>query len=84
MIEQFGSQWLTDDVEAGDIISFGMHLMHASTTNTTDRWRLSCDIRFQPAEDVMDDRWVGEQPAGHVPLDGTETTMKEARAVWGL
>jgi len=41
--EAFGSHWQTGDIRAGDIITFGMHLMHASTTNTTDKWRLSCD-----------------------------------------
>ena len=63
--EAFGGQWLTDDVEAGDIITFGMHLMHASTTNVTDHWRLSCDVRWQPSGDPIDNRWAGAHPNGH-------------------
>lgn len=63
--DTYGGHWLTRDVYAGDIITFGMHLLHASTTNTTDRWRLSCDVRFQPASEPMDPRWSGDNPAGH-------------------
>lgn len=56
--DEFGGVWATDDVEAGDLITSGMHLMHASTTNNTNHWRLSCDIRWQPANDPMDERWA--------------------------
>lgn len=63
--DQYGGCWHTSDVRAGDIITFGMHFAHASTTNTTDKWRLSCDVRFQPAADPMDERWVGKHPQGH-------------------
>ncbi|MEM8739065.1 MAG: phytanoyl-CoA dioxygenase family protein [Planctomycetota bacterium] len=85
--QRFGSTWLTDDVEAGDVITFGMHTMHASTTNTTDRWRLSCDVRFQPASESMDERWVGGSPVGHAASaedPDAVTPMKEARAQWGV
>jgi hypothetical protein len=84
---KFGGVWHTSDVQAGDIITFGMHLMHASTTNTTDRWRLSCDVRFQPSADPIDPRWGGENPTGHVrPPDAPakHRTMEEARTQWGL
>ena len=63
--DAFGGQWLTDDVSPGDIITFGMHLMHASTTNTTNHWRLSCDVRWQPENDAIDNRWAGKNPNGH-------------------
>ena len=79
----FGGRWLTDEVQAGDVITFGMHLMHASTTNVTDRWRISCDVRFQPAADVMDERWIGENPVGH-EQHSSFTPMGEARALWGV
>lgn len=84
---KFGGFWQTSDVAAGDIITFGMHLMHASTTNVTDKWRLSCDVRFQPAADPMDPRWSGKNPAGHTrPVDASKKskTMAEARAEWGI
>ena len=84
--QAFGGRWLTDDVQAGDVVTFGMHLMHASTTNTTEHWRLSCDVRFQPAADLMDERWVGESPRGHDPTLTAQTLkpMTDARAEWGL
>lgn len=81
--ETFGGRWLTDDVEAGDIITFGMHTMHASTTNTTDKWRISCDVRFQPASDPVDDRWAGREPKAHTPTENP-IPMEVARAEWGV
>ncbi len=83
----FGGRWLTADFEPGDILTFGMHTMHASTTNTTHRYRLSCDVRFQPASDPVDERWVGEHmvdryaAAGH--HDNVEGLM-DLRRRWGL
>jgi len=85
--EKFGGCWQTGDVQAGDIITFGMHLMHASTTNVTDKWRLSCDVRFQPAADPMDPRWTGKEPSGHAPATPTQgktRSMEEARVTWGV
>jgi len=82
IVEKFGGQWCTTDVHPGDVITFGMYTLHASTTNTTDRWRLSCDVRFQPASDPVDDRWAGDRQAGHT--GGPERPMSEARAAWGL
>ena len=83
--EKFGGQWHTTDFHAGDVIIFGMYTMHASTTNTTDQWRLSCDVRFQPAADPVDERWVGDNPIGHYGhrADGHER-MQRARATWGV
>ncbi len=79
--------WHTGDVSAGDVVMFGMDLLHASTTNQTDRWRISCDVRFQPAADRVDERWVGGDPVGHDPASidpAVITPMVEARARWGL
>ncbi len=42
--DNFGGQWKTTAFQAGDVLTFGMYTMHASTTNTTDHWRLSCDV----------------------------------------
>ena len=87
IVDRFGGQWQTTNFRAGDVVIFGMFTMHASLTNTTHRWRISSDTRFQPAQDAMDDRWVGEQPIKHyasgkpgakiVPID-------KARADWGV
>ncbi len=85
--DNFGGCWHTGDVKAGDIITFGMHLMHASTTNTTDKWRISCDVRFQPSADPVDPRWAGKDPSGHrdeMHKPGKVMPMEEARAQWGV
>ncbi len=83
----YGAVWHTGDVSAGDVVVFGMGLLHASTTNRTDRWRISCDVRFQPAADPVDERWSGADPPGHDPAStdpAVITSMAEARARWGL
>jgi len=85
--EQFGGQWKTAHFQPGDILTFGMYTLHASTTNTTDRWRLSCDIRFQPASAPIDERWVGRNPVGHYAWFAEpekNVPMAEARARWGV
>ncbi|MCY4024204.1 MAG: phytanoyl-CoA dioxygenase family protein [Anaerolineaceae bacterium] len=75
-----GGSWRSTDFRAGDVVTFGMHLMHASTTNLTQRFRLSCDVRFQPASDPVDPRWVRDGE-GHV--DGPpRKTMAQARNEW--
>ena len=56
----FGGQWRTADFRAGDILLFGMKTVHMSTTNTTEHVRLSCDVRWQPAADPIDARYVGD------------------------
>lgn len=66
--QKFGGHWETTTFEPGDVILFGMHSMHASTTNTTHQWRISCDTRFQPVNDPIDERWVGENPTGHTGI----------------
>ncbi|MBI1338366.1 MAG: phytanoyl-CoA dioxygenase [Phycisphaera sp.] len=84
---RFGGQWATTNFNAGDVVVFGMHTMHASVKNQTDKFRISTDTRFQPAADPVDDRWMGENPKGHYPHpDRPEksATMEELRAKWGV
>lgn len=85
IVEKFGGRWQTTNFHMGDVMIFGMYTMHASTTNLTNRFRLSCDIRFQPASDPVDKRWGGEQVIGHTAL-GKEPlqSIEEARAAWGV
>ena len=79
LVEKYGGQWLAADYRAGDVILFGMHTMHASTINTTSRFRLSCDVRYQPASDPVDKRWR-KGGAGH--YNKAQRDMKTARAAW--
>ena len=65
---QLGLRWLTRDYRAGDLLVFTMHTAHLGLdNNTTDRFRLSSDSRYQPASEPADPRWVGPDPAGHGP-----------------
>ncbi len=85
IVERFGGQWATTNYRAGDVILFGMHTMHASTTNLTNRFRLSCDVRFQPATEPADKRWIGEEGTGHTALGKIALrSIEEARVAWGV
>ena len=84
--EQFGGVWKTTDFEAGDVIIFTMHTLHTSTRNMSDQWRISCDVRFQPETDSVDNRWIGENPVAHSIQDQSKKpiTFDEAREIWGV
>ena len=64
---RLGGRWLTADFRAGDLLTFGMFTIHTSLDNRSDRYRLSCDTRYQLAAEPVDERWVGEQPIAHGP-----------------
>jgi hypothetical protein len=63
--QKLGGRWLTTEFEAGDLLTFTMRTVHASLDNQSDRYRISTDTRYQPASLPIDERWVGERPAGH-------------------
>ena len=81
IIERFGGQWLGSNYRAGDVIVFGMHTMHASTTNLSNRFRLSCDVRYQPASEPVDERW---RRGGSGHYGKTKRDMASARTEWGV
>ena len=85
--ESFGGYWATTNFRAGDMLTFGLYTMHASTTNVTDRWRISCDVRYQPEADSVDERWIGETPLAHYAWNDPKSkliAMSEARETWGV
>lgn len=61
------SRLLTHSFEPGDVLVFGMFLVHASFDNCSiaGRVRLSCDTRWQPATEPMDERFRGPNPPAH-------------------
>jgi len=93
--EHFAGQWKTTNFRAGDVLIFPPFTIHCGLDNTTDRYRISCDCRFQPAADPLDPRFTFASGSkadsellrhryqvanGEVP----SVTMEEARADWGL
>ena len=68
---RLGGRWLTADFRMGDVLVFGMTLVHASLDNQRgDRLRLSSDSRYQLASEPADERWIGPEPPGHGPQSG--------------
>jgi len=85
MVDKFGGKWLTSDFRMGDVIIFGMFTMHGSVNNTLDRYRLSCDTRYQPKSDPVDERWIGKNPKAHYAWGKTPgKTMEDAKKEWGV
>lgn len=63
---KFGGRWLTTEFRAGDFLTFGMFVVHASLDNRTEnRLRISSDSRYQRASEPIDERWIGPNPPGH-------------------
>ncbi len=62
-----GSRLLTTSFAPGDALVFGMFMAHAAFDNLAPggKVRLSCDTRFQPAADAMDERFSGDNPPAH-------------------
>ncbi len=67
VLDLYGSRWLTTDFRPGDVLCFGMHMLHGALDNrsTTGRCRLSSDSRYQRADEPADPRWNGEHFEGH-------------------
>lgn len=85
IVDMYGGQWATTPFEAGDAIIFGMFMMHASLNNTTNRFRISSDTRYQLASEPVDERWIGKKPKGHYAWGKTPSkSVQEARKEWGV
>jgi ectoine hydroxylase-related dioxygenase (phytanoyl-CoA dioxygenase family) len=66
LMQQRNIRLLTTDFEAGDIVVFGMFLLHGALDNVSpeNRVRLSCDVRYQAAAADTDTRYFGTRPTG--------------------
>jgi ectoine hydroxylase-related dioxygenase (phytanoyl-CoA dioxygenase family) len=85
MVDTYGGQWQTAEFQAGDVLIFSMFTMHASLNNTSNRFRLSSDTRYQLKGEPVDDRWIGRKPKAHYAwTKGQTVTMEEARQRWGV
>jgi hypothetical protein len=65
LAQEWNTRWLTADFRMGDALIFTMRTVHAGTDNEIDPLRLSTDSRYQPANQPIDERWIGEHPVGH-------------------
>lgn len=66
LARQRGTRLITAHFEVGDMAVFSMKIMHGTLDNHSqhNRIRLSCDVRFQPLADDMDERYFGPDPSG--------------------
>ncbi|MBL8229429.1 MAG: phytanoyl-CoA dioxygenase family protein [Bryobacterales bacterium] len=87
MVERFGGHWSTTEFQAGDVLIFGMYTLHASLANSSNRYRISVDTRYQLASEPFDERWVGEQPPMHYEFWRPGVQLEPvavSRAKWGF
>ncbi len=57
MVDKFGFTLATAHFQPGDVIIFGLYMMHSSAPNRSDRYRISIDTRYQLAHEEKDDRF---------------------------
>ena len=65
MREEFGTRWLSTDYRLGDVMIFNTRNVHATLDNRSEGFRLTIDVRFQPANDPVDPRFEGPNPVAH-------------------
>jgi ectoine hydroxylase-related dioxygenase (phytanoyl-CoA dioxygenase family) len=65
IMEKFGGKWATTEFQAGDVLIFGMYLLHCSLENTTNQYRISVDARYQSVNEKVDERWSDKKPKSH-------------------
>ena len=61
MVDRHGGRWGTHEFRMGDVLIFGMFTMHGSLDNHSNQYRISCDTRYQRADEPIDERWIGEE-----------------------
>ena len=64
--QQRNSKLLTSQFHPGDALIFGMYTVHGTFENYAkdNKIRLTCDIRFQPNNELKDPRYFGPNPTG--------------------
>ena len=88
MVEKFGFTLATAHFQPGDVIIFGLYMMHSSAPNLSDRYRISIDTRYQLAHEEQDDRFFFREDGswlGNFYNKGVGyKSMEELRREWGL
>ena len=64
--QQRNSKLLTAQFHPGDALIFGMYSVHGTFENYAkdNKIRLTCDVRFQPNNELRDPRYFGQNPTG--------------------
>jgi hypothetical protein len=60
VLHELGFKFGVAELAAGDVLIFGLRMLHASAPNRTSCFRISIDTRFQPADEPVDSRFMGE------------------------
>lgn len=87
MVRKFGFRLATTHFRPGDVIVFGLFMMHSSAPNLSERYRISIDTRYQLASEPSDERFHGKDGqwlGNFYNKDAVYTPMAELRARWGL
>lgn len=65
-LKKRNTRLLTTNFRMGDLLVFSMDTLHGALDNcsSSDRVRLSCDIRVQPYSSPLDNRFFGKNPKG--------------------
>jgi len=63
---QFSCRVLTRHMRPGDLVVFGMKILHGSLDNVDpdQHIRLTCDVRYQAGSESRDPRYFGPNPGG--------------------
>ena len=83
------TKWLVGDYDPGDVLIVSIYTFHGSLRNNSDILRFTCDVRFQPESDSIDNRWIGENPIAHRDWwrgekEGKTIEIDKARESWGV
>ena len=88
MVDKFGFTLGTAHFNPGDVIIFGLYMMHSSAPNRSNCYRISIDTRYQLASDEKDDRFFfredGSWLGNFYNKDVSYKPMTELRHEWGL
>jgi len=88
MVEKFGFTLATAHFQPGDVIIFGLYMMHSSAPNQSDRYRISIDTRYQLAREEKDERFFFREDGswlGNFYNKGVSyRPMSELRHEWEL
>ncbi len=88
MVDKFEFTLATAHFQPGDVVIFGLYMMHSSAPNRSHRYRISIDTRYQLAKEEKDDRFFFREDGswlGNFYNKGVKyKPMLELRKEWGL